>query len=126
MLNVYVENIGDMAVIACEGRIVQSEAAFRLRNAVMSQRYMRTIVLDLTEAHAVEGGGLGMLASLLKWGKDHDIAIKLYNPTHAVKSRLESYDLAHFEFATFKEMMALLLRAEGEPRKIEAPRADAA
>src|SRR5450759_1656788 len=37
MLNVTVENIGELAVVECEGRIVQSEAAFKLREAVTSQ-----------------------------------------------------------------------------------------
>jgi hypothetical protein len=37
MLNVTVKNIGELAVVECEGRIVQSEAAFKLREAVTSQ-----------------------------------------------------------------------------------------
>ena len=38
MLNVTVENIGELAVVECEGKIVQSEAAFKLRKAVNSRR----------------------------------------------------------------------------------------
>jgi hypothetical protein len=34
MLNVTVENIGELAVVECEGRIVQSESAYKLREAV--------------------------------------------------------------------------------------------
>jgi hypothetical protein len=34
MLNVTVENMGELAVVECEGRIVQSEAAFKLVEAV--------------------------------------------------------------------------------------------
>jgi hypothetical protein len=37
MLSVHIEKVGDMAVVECEGRIVGSEAAFILRNAVTSQ-----------------------------------------------------------------------------------------
>jgi hypothetical protein len=33
MLNVTVENIGELAVVECEGRIVQSAAAFKLRKS---------------------------------------------------------------------------------------------
>ena len=51
MLRVRVENIGEMAVIECEGRIVRSEAAFKLREAVKSQRDARIVVLDLSEVH---------------------------------------------------------------------------
>src|SRR5437899_3276735 len=43
MLNVHVEHIGEIAVIECEGRIVRSESAFKLREAVNSQRASRTI-----------------------------------------------------------------------------------
>ena len=114
MLSVHVDNIDDIAIIACEGRIVRSEAAFKLRDAVMSQQNMRTIVLDLSEAQALEGGGLGMLTALLRWASDHEIELKLFNPTPAVQSRLENYDLTHFDIASFDDMMALVSRAENE------------
>jgi anti-anti-sigma regulatory factor len=60
MLTVHIENIGDLTVIECEGRIVRSEAAFKLRDAVTLQSDSRIIVLDLSEVSAIEGGGLGM------------------------------------------------------------------
>jgi hypothetical protein len=37
MLHIYTEKFADLAVIECTGRIVQSDSAFRLRDAVMSQ-----------------------------------------------------------------------------------------
>ena len=49
MLSVHIENIGDMAVVECEDRVVRSEAAFKLREAVTSQGNARIIVLDLSE-----------------------------------------------------------------------------
>ena len=81
MMSVAIENIGDLAVIECEGRVVRSEAAFRLREAVTSQQDARVIVLDLSEVRAIEGGGLGMLVFLQRWAYDHDIRLKLFNPT---------------------------------------------
>jgi hypothetical protein len=33
MLKLHIERIGDMAVIHCEGRIVQSDATFKLRES---------------------------------------------------------------------------------------------
>jgi len=80
MLSVRSENIGEIAVIECEGRIVRSEAAFKLREAVTSQRGARIIVLDLSEVYAIEGGGLGMLVFLQRWAQNHDIRLKLFNP----------------------------------------------
>jgi anti-anti-sigma regulatory factor len=117
MLSVYIENIGDLAVVACEGRLVRSEAAFTLRDAVMSQQNARTIVLDLTEVYAVEGGGLGMLSVLQKWAQDHEIQLMLFNPTYSVKNRLEHNDVMRFDIGTFEEMMALLERAERQRSK---------
>ena len=45
MLNVNVDHIGDLAILECDGRIVQSEAAFKLREVITSQRDARTVVL---------------------------------------------------------------------------------
>jgi len=113
MLRVHVENIGEMAVIECEGRIVRSEAALKLRQAVLAQRLARIIVLDLSEVSAIEGGGLGMLVSLQRWAQDHDIRLKLFNPHQSVRGRLErANSMRQFDFATLDEMMAILVWAD--------------
>jgi len=109
MLSIHIDNIGDLAVIECEGRIVQSEAAFKLRQAVISQLDARIIALELTEVSAIEGGGFGMLLFLQRWAYDHDIRLKLFNPTRTVRERLErANSMPDFEIATLDEMMALL------------------
>ena len=114
MLTVYMENIGDMAVIECEGRIVQSEDALKLRKAVNLQADARTIVLDLSEVSAVAGGGLGMLVFLQRWAQDHDIRLKLFNPRESVRNMLEhASSMRDFDIATLDEMMALLAIADG-------------
>jgi anti-anti-sigma regulatory factor len=114
MLTVYIENIGDMAVIECEGRIVQSEDALRLRNAVNLQADSRTIVLDLSEVSAIAAGGLGMLVFLQRWAQDHDIRLKLFNPRQSVRNMLENASsMRDFDIATIDEMMALLAIADG-------------
>ena len=113
MLTVHIENIGDMTVIECEGRIVRSEAAFKLRDAVTLQSDTRIIVLDLSEVSAIEGGGLGMLLFLQRWAQDHDIRLKLFNPRHSVRDRLERVSsMREFDIATLDEMMALLARTD--------------
>lgn len=113
MLSVQIENIGDMAVVECEDRVVRSEAAFKLREAVTSQRDARIIVLDLSEVRAIESSGLGMLVFLQRWAFDHDIRLKLFNPTKSVQDRLESASsVPEFDIATLDEMMALLARAD--------------
>src|SRR5205814_9294474 len=86
MLSVQIESICDLAVVECEGRIVHSEATLRLREAVTSQRDARIIVL---EVRAIEGSGLGTLGFLQRWDYDHDIQLKLFNPSTSVQQRLE-------------------------------------
>jgi anti-anti-sigma regulatory factor len=113
MLNVNVDNIGDLAVVECEGRIVQSDAAFRLRDAVTLQGDARTVVLDLSEVNAIEGGGLGMLVFLQRWAQDRDIRFKLFNPSRSVRERLKKVSsMSEFDIPTLDEMMALLARAD--------------
>lgn len=115
MLSVKVEQFGDMAVVECKGRIVRSEAAFKLHKAVTSQPNTRIVVLDLTEVHAIEGGGLGMLWFLQLWAQDHEIQLKLFNPAASVKDRLDHNNAKlQFEIATFEEMMELLATADGQ------------
>jgi anti-anti-sigma regulatory factor len=111
MLQTHIENIGEMAVIECEGRIVRSEDAFRLRDAVNLQSDSRIIVLDLSEVSSIEGGGLGMLVFLQRWACDHDVRLKLFNPRSSVRNRLEhASSIREFEIASLDEMMALIAR----------------
>jgi anti-anti-sigma regulatory factor len=113
MLKVNIDNIGDLAIVECEGRIVQSEAAFKLRDAVTSQNQARTVVLELTEVRALEGGGLGMLIFLQRWACDHDIRLKLFNPSQSVRKRLARVSaLSDFDIPSLDEMMALLGSAD--------------
>src|ERR1700682_3242335 len=113
MLRLNIDNIGDLAIVECEGRIVQSEAAFKLRDAVTSQSDARTVVLELTEVPVIEGGGLGMLIYLQRWARDHGIRFKLFNPTKSVRERLKMISpLSAFDVPTLDEMMSLLASAD--------------
>jgi anti-anti-sigma regulatory factor len=122
MLNVHIENIGEIAVVECEGRLVRSEAALKLREAVKLQSDARIIVLDLSEVPVIEGGGLGMLVFLQRWTYDHDIRLKLFNPRQSVRCRLErASSMQEFDIVTLDEMMALLTRAMVETRHLPHP-----
>src|SRR5712691_8188668 len=70
MLSVHVDNVQDVAVVQCEGRIVHSDAAYTLRNAVTLQTDALAVVLDLSGVEALEGGGLSMLVFLRQWARD--------------------------------------------------------
>jgi anti-anti-sigma regulatory factor len=112
MLTLNVEHFGDMAVIVCEDRIVQPEAAFRLRNTVIAEAESRILVLDLSEVEVIEGGGLGMLAYLQLWAFAHEVQFKLYNPSPSVLERIEHASLHPWQIATLEEMTALLITAD--------------
>ena len=113
MLKVTTEQIGDLAIVECEGRIVLSDAAFRLRQAVTSQIDARTVVLDLSEVSSIESGGLGMLVYLQHWAKDHDIRLKLFNPRKSVRNRLKEGGYREdFDIPKLDEMMDLLAQAD--------------
>ena len=82
MLHSGIEKKGELGVVECKGRIVRSEAAFKLRDAAISQNNARILVPDLSEVYAIEGGGRGMLAYLQRWACDHDSRFKLFNPSN--------------------------------------------
>src|SRR4029077_18594863 len=88
LFNLKVEKIGKVAVLRCKGRIVRSDAAFQLRDAVTAQRHSRVIRLDLSGVEAVEGGGLGMLLFLQCWIHIQGIQLKVFAPAAAVRQSL--------------------------------------
>jgi anti-anti-sigma regulatory factor len=109
MLNINVDKIGEVAVIHCEGRIVRSEAAFKLRDAVTQQSDSRVILLDLSGVEALEGGGLGMLLFLQMWTRDHGIQLKAFDATDGVRQSLgRARYVATVEMAGVSEVLSLL------------------
>ena len=113
MLKLNVETIGDVAIIECEGKIVRGESAIKLRDVVMSQREAHTVVIELSEVRALEGGGLGVLVVLQRWACAHNIRLKLFNPSQPVRARLQLVSpLAEFDIPTLHEMIRLLGRAD--------------
>jgi anti-anti-sigma regulatory factor len=115
MLNVTVAKLGEVTVVGCEGRIVERESASKLREAVTSQTDARIIVLELSEVRAIGGGGLGMLAFLQRWAREHNIRFLLFHPSKAVESRLKhARAIAEFYIASLEEMRALLAYANGQ------------
>lgn len=83
------EQSNDVAVLQCAGRIVRGEAIHFLKDAVVSLKNPRVIVLDLTEVPMLDGGGLGMLVFLHRWTRDQGIQLKLVNPSLFVREMLD-------------------------------------
>jgi anti-anti-sigma regulatory factor len=113
MLAIRVENLSDLAVVECKGRIVRSDAVFKLRDVVLAQAAARIIVLDLSEVEAIGGGGLGMLVFLQHWAHNREIEFKLFSPSKTIVDGLEhNRSIPSFEVPTLHEMMGILAHAD--------------
>jgi anti-anti-sigma regulatory factor len=108
MLAISVDNLPDLAVLECKGRIIQSDAVFKLRDFVMA-RTDPTVVLDLSRVQAIGGAGLGMLVFLEHWAREHNVNLKLFCPSKPiVEGLVHNGSILEFDIASFHEMMALL------------------
>jgi anti-anti-sigma regulatory factor len=113
MLRIHNDRISDVAVVQCGGLLVDSDAAFKLRNAVTAEPDARVIVLDLSEVASIEGGGLGMLLFLERWALDHEIELKVFNPSNSVRRRItEAQSVMDFEISTIYNVSTLVPYAE--------------
>jgi len=113
MLAINVENLGDLTVIECKGRIIRSDDVFKLRDAVQAQPSAHIIALDLSEVKEMGGGGLGMLAFLEHWARKHKIHLKLYDPPKTILEGLvHNRSIQNFEIANFHEMMGILAHSD--------------
>jgi anti-anti-sigma regulatory factor len=113
MLTIHVENLSDLAVVECKGRIIRSDQVFKLRDVVLAQAASRIIVLDLSEVRAIGGGGLGMLVFLEHWAREQDVQLKLLNPSRPIVDGLErNRTILNFEIASFHEMIGILAHCD--------------
>lgn len=88
------EQIGDVAVLQCAGRMVRAQALSLLNDAMTRLSQLRMIVLDLSEVELVDASGLGMLVSSHNWAYAKGIQLKLVNPSKLVRQMLELTGLA--------------------------------
>ncbi len=113
MLAINVEELNEVSVIECKGRIVRSESVFKLRDFVQAQEPSSLIALDLSEVEAISGGGLGMLAFLERWTRERGIKLKLFCPSRPVLQGLvHNRSILNFDITGFHEMMHILGRAD--------------
>src|SRR5215475_4441047 len=83
------EQIDDVAVLQCRGRVVDPDALSRLKAAVTGLLQLRVVVLDLSGVEMVDARGLGMLVFLHNWACAKGIQVKLVNPSKLVREMLE-------------------------------------
>jgi len=117
MLNIHSENIGDIAIVECEGTLSELESANRLRNAVTSKKQARVIVIDLSKIRVISGFGVDMMLFLQRWTYDRRIELKFFNPSTLVKTILEkASSFCAFDFPALHETMAILTGAQRNNR----------
>jgi len=108
MLTVRVERAGDVVVLKTAGRIVRGSESV-LRNAVLSEKLARTIVLDLSEIETLDAGGLTLLVSLHRWTESNRTHFKLVNPRPFVHEMLTRTHLdCVFDISTFHDALTVL------------------
>jgi anti-anti-sigma factor len=109
MFHLQVERIGDVAIVQCEGRMMQSDSVFELRDAVMAQRDVTTVLLDLSELESIGGGGVGMLVFLQSWAHTHEMELRLFDPPAVVRQKLHmTRSAAELKIASMDEVLDLL------------------
>jgi len=87
------EQIGDVAVLQCAGRVVGPESLTALKEAVTGLSQLRVIVLDLSSVEMLDARGLGMLVFLHNWACATGMQVKLVNPSKLVRAMLEVTEL---------------------------------
>ena len=88
MLKVHTRNLGNVAVVCLQGRIVNGETA-SLREAVDSQLNAGAVVLDLARVSTIDASGLGLMLSLRKQAEAKGVGLKLMNVSKFVKQVFE-------------------------------------
>ena len=82
MLNVAVEDLGQVVTLHCKGSIVRGEETRVLCAAV--GYHGRDVILDLRDVHIMDAAGIGALIALQTAG----VYLKLGNPTPVVRELL--------------------------------------
>ena len=111
MLKVHTRNLGNVAVVCLQGRIVNGETA-SLRDAVGSQSQVNSVVLDLARVSTIDASGLGLMLELRRQAQSRGIRFKLMNVTNLVRHVLEVTHLdSVFELSPAVEQRATMPQA---------------
>jgi anti-anti-sigma regulatory factor len=88
-MELHVDHIGDLAVVECQGRIFPNDAAFQLRDTILSEAEASGIILDLSQVYAVGDSVLFMMVRLHRWAEEHNVDLRFFNPTSFVRDSFE-------------------------------------
>jgi anti-anti-sigma factor len=118
MLTIDMEKNGGVAVVHCSGRLVRGVEVGTLRNAVVSEKTTRVVVLDLSHVEFMDAGGLNSLVSLYHWTRNHGVQFKLVNPSRLVREMLTATRLNRvFDISSLRDALAILSGADCQRAK---------
>lgn len=111
MLSVNSRNLGNVAVLCLQGRIVNGETA-PLRKAVRAQSGVSAVVLDLGRVSTIDASGLGLLLQLRDEIQARGIRLRVMNASRLVQRIFEITRLdSVFEVASTFEKTPSLSRS---------------
>ena len=111
MLKVHAKNLGTVAVLCLQGRIVKGETEM-LRKALHSLSEVSAVILDLARVTTVDAGGLGVMLELREQAESKGIRFELMNVTKLVSKVLEVTRLdSVFEITSGVELWPAISRA---------------
>jgi len=114
MLKVQITKCGNVTVFCVQGRIVRGETD-ALRSAVLAERDVSAVVLDLTRVSIIDAGGLGVMLELRAQLELRGTEFRLRNVTTLVREVLAITRLDEvFEILNERELRHVLFpRAAG-------------
>jgi anti-anti-sigma factor len=108
MLKIQAKNLGTVAILCLQGKIVRSETAALCR-AVHSQSGASAVVLDLAQVSTVDAGGLGVMLELREQTQSKGVDFKLMNVPKLVNGVLEITRLnSVFEVTSGAEILSVV------------------
>ena len=88
---------------------MRGEEVRTLRNAVLSEKNSRIVVIDLSDVEIAGCGGLTALLSLHQWARSRGVQLKLVNPSHFVHEVLTRTRLNHvFDISSWSMRLFVL------------------
>jgi len=121
MLKVHVQKVGDVAVLCLRGGIGVGETSV-LRNAVLSNSDVGSIVLDFAKVNRIDAAGLGLLLELREQTQAKRVALKIMNVSKLIKHVMEITSLTQvFQFTSEGEILSIPTgKRTGKPFRLVA------
>ena len=88
MLKIQTRNLGHVAVLSLQGRIVNGETA-SLRDAVRAQSKAEAVVLDVAGVSAIDASGLGLLVQVRNEFQARGVRLRVMNASGLVRRVFE-------------------------------------